>query len=253
VKGFAVIFIRNGVVAALSSIVVLASCRRDSEPNPCQALKPTSAAFRMEEKVGYQDQARRFEVDTIAADRSTPIFFTAEDSLATYEWKVGQDPTIHRERSFYLTFEQAYGRVPVQLIVRKPPNKGCFPQDDGVDTLVRDLYVVPLEQAPIVGEYEGYNVSDPSRRFTISITQEGLSNLPGGCFYRISQEIAIGSTALQVYSSIIDLECGLGGVSGWGVLQKNRREIVFDYAYTNSNLPTSGSQRVKNTFKGVRK
>jgi hypothetical protein len=208
----------------------------------------------MEEKVGYQDQVRRFEVDTIAAHRNSTIFFTAEDSLAEYEWTVGKDPRIYRERSFSLNFDRAYGNVPVRLIVRKTPNKSCFPYDNGVDTLVKNLNVVPLEQAPIVGEYEGYNLSDPSRRFTISITQEGLSNLPGGCFYRISNEIAIGSTALQVYSSTFDPEYGACSVSGWGVLQqKNRREIVFEYKYSNDRLSSGSIPSKKDTFKGIKK
>ncbi|GAB4403079.1 MAG: hypothetical protein OHK0053_27600 [Microscillaceae bacterium] len=155
-----------------ASVWAITACKDDPEPNPCLELAPTFADFVMEEELVKPApyEVRYFEVDTIGALNNHFIRFTAKDKLAdSYEWVVGSDPRVYTTRSFSLQFTQGFGNVPVRLIVKKAPNNACFPEDDGIDTLTKVLHVLPYGQMPIIGEYEGYNLSNPSKIFTIKI------------------------------------------------------------------------------------
>jgi hypothetical protein len=68
----------------------------------------------------------------------------------------------------------------VKLIVKRKPNKTCFPFDDGIDSSERKFYVWPVSNIlfpepirfppyPIYGTYRGYNLSNPNHEFNVTL------------------------------------------------------------------------------------
>lgn len=237
-------------------LALLGSCHHaDPEPDPCAGQTIPTADFTVQEEIGTSslNRLRRYDVDTIAASRAIPIVFSALDTVnTTYEWTVGADPRVFTSRRVTLTFAQAFGPVVVTLKVHKTALSGCPLSNDGMATRQKTLVVVPATDAPIYGDYEGYNLSNPARRFTIHIRDNSLLNLPEGCRYDLQNEMIIGSTALLAYSGVFDPLYGAGALSGWGELdRKDKRKIVFEYTYSDPTKPTP-TQPLKDTFIGRR-
>jgi hypothetical protein len=66
-----------------------------------------------------------------------------------------------------------WGSIPVRLIATRPPNTGCFKNDDGVDTLTQVMTLMPWQdqRAPIYGKFQGSNSDAPRDTFTVRIYQ----------------------------------------------------------------------------------
>ena len=79
--------------------------------------------------------------------------FSALTPSATYTWKLGSETITDS------TFARRFSGVPegwyeARLIVEAEPNKQCFPNDDGKDTLVKRWYMMPRNKLPIIGAYK---------------------------------------------------------------------------------------------------
>ncbi|RTQ50671.1 hypothetical protein EJV47_08545 [Hymenobacter gummosus] len=236
-------------------ILLLAGCGKD--PDPCAKQHPTSAAFRMEEEISLQaipGRTRRFRVDTIGATGMIPIFLTAEDSTAdSYEWQIGSEANPRRGRQIELRFPQAVGAVNIRLTVRKKPTTGCFPNDSGVDVQQKALVVVDRDRVPVIGVYEGYNLSNPTNRFRVTIEENAILNLPQGCRYDLRNEFILGSMGLHAFSQVFSPEYGAGALRGWAELDWNSRNVLrFDYEYNDPTKPLSTSPRLHDTFVGTK-
>jgi hypothetical protein len=79
----------------------------------------------------------------------------------------------YTQRSFTLHFGGSVPRgtlIPVTLIVNKTPDNSCFPDDDGIDTLTKNIYYAdPCTEGLLNGKYQGYWEENPSDTFTIQI------------------------------------------------------------------------------------
>ena len=85
-------------------------------PNPCKNLKPVSADFKFQESI-YGFDSLFTTPDTVFA--GSRVTFTAKEINANYNWKVGDDTNAFTKSSFFLDFNQAYGKVPSTLTVSK--------------------------------------------------------------------------------------------------------------------------------------
>ncbi len=146
-------------------VIIGVSCHKDNPASPCTATHPVSAAFTMEETQDFADpEWVYYDSDTAA---NYLINFKASEDNATYEWHIGAG--VYTKQSFTINFSQTTpASVPIMLIVHKSPNKQCFPDDDGIDTVIRTLYF-DLSGHPLEGNYQGYMSSNPNDTFTISI------------------------------------------------------------------------------------
>ena len=167
------------------------SCKKDDFSSTggynCAKEKPVSADFMMGEIYGDEF----IDLDTVVMDvdyndgnpanfiRDTyrTVHFKANLAGASYEWQVGNNGTVKTSKEFSLLFSNRVGTIPVRLIVHKAPNKYCFPNDDGIDTIVRYLTVDNVEPHPLFGEYKGYSLSNPSEQFTIKMDTSRFNQL----------------------------------------------------------------------------
>ena len=128
----------------------------------CDCAKEVSADFLMEEMTWFNlELAKYTDTDTIYANRN--VHFFAKEANAEYTWIIGAEE-VH-EREFYRYFDASLigQTLEMKLIVNKPPNLICLPNDDGKDTLTRYLTIV---QYPAISLF-----SIPNPRF------EGLFRL----------------------------------------------------------------------------
>ena len=129
-------------------------CPCDDPTNPvcenydlCYGITPVTADF----EIGHFRPAsvnKRYMPDWIPdmAFRRTVIGFRPKsydpkDTSVKYTWILGAE-TIHDgefERDFSDTRESS---IPVTLIIQKKPNLECFPDDDGRDTLTKQIHFV---------------------------------------------------------------------------------------------------------------
>jgi len=161
-----------------------AACKKEQpgmDPtHQCDCAKEVSADFKMGEKYGESF----IELDTIAmpvyyADgnpsnfgyqNTVYVYFSADVKNAiSYEWQVGNNSTVQTVKDFGLYFNDTIGTIPVRLIVHAQPNLICYPDDDGIDTVVKYLTIRTVLPDPLAGKYYGYNTNDPGNYFTIEI------------------------------------------------------------------------------------
>lgn len=178
---------RIGIIASvfLAVLLVVFGCKKIEQPFlgsnlDCSCAKEVNAEFKMGEKFGEQF----IELDTIAMPinyfdgnpanfgyiNTVYVYFSANtDNAISYEWQVGSNSISQTTKDFGLYFTDTIGTIPVRLIVRAKPNLMCFPDDDGIDTIVKYLTIRNVLPDPLKGKYYGYNTNDPSNYFTIEI------------------------------------------------------------------------------------
>ncbi|MDX2284411.1 MAG: hypothetical protein NW241_09625 [Bacteroidia bacterium] len=140
--------------------------------DPCYVQGAVSAEFTMEE-------ARNFWPERLPIFRSVSasnwVVLRAVQELDSYEWQVGTEPAPRTGREIAVSFGWvAYGRVPIRLIARGAPNLACDPDDDGIDTVTREIMVLDREESPISGRFRGRHTHLPAEPdFEVEIRLRG--------------------------------------------------------------------------------
>jgi hypothetical protein len=153
-------------LTALAGAAYLQSCRKTrcqdpSNPDcenydPCYGKQAPKAHFLM----GVSSD-QRFRIngvwDSIISDTifyKTSVFFkTTLQNVNALRWLLGSE--VINDKYFRRSFGNApYGKYSVTHIIEKTPDKACFPNDDGRDTLKRTFYINPFYDFPIVGQYK---------------------------------------------------------------------------------------------------
>jgi hypothetical protein len=127
----------------------LTSCHKEQAILPnglngCGCAEETSADFKIEEFWGdINDYDIRTETDTAYTEKN--IYFTAYQKDAIYKWYIGTeiltDSVVGR---FFPNGAVENQTIPITLVVKKKPNKICFPNDDGYDSIVKYIHFVKL-------------------------------------------------------------------------------------------------------------
>ncbi|MES2381529.1 MAG: hypothetical protein V4538_10845 [Bacteroidota bacterium] len=158
----------------ITSVLLFAQCNPDKEiapENPCTNAQEVKADFVIEELVGD----RYFEGDTIA--NYNKVRFRALQAADEYTWILGAE-TLHTQSFIRTNFP--IGWLDVKLVIKRKPNKLCFPNDDGIDSASRSFYVWPVKFTsppeppiypyyPIYGTYRGHTLSKPDFDFNVTL------------------------------------------------------------------------------------
>lgn len=177
------------IITILFLILFLANCNPKEEiapENPCAGQEEVKADFVIEELIGD----RWFESDTIASFRNT-VRFRARQKADSYMWILGLD-TLYQQTVTKSTFP--LGWLNAKLVVKRKPNKTCFPYDDGIDSSERKFYAWPIyftlpaeppryPPYPIYGTYRGHNLSKPNTEFNVTIYDTFWKNGVGAPAY----------------------------------------------------------------------
>ena len=206
----------------------------------------------------------QLEGDTLTMDGNPNTFEALEtDPNATFEWQIGFDDRIKRDKKFSLTFSKrdlgALRELDIRLIVRKTPNLKC--NDDGVDTLTKKVYFIDIENYPYFGKFYGSDDDAPNQPYEIEIFlgEQGpsfgfplsmIKNFPRDCQPTLIgypynrpgyQEIFIPSPYGFVQNRIFAEGCFIENREFFGYLTPDRKTIKIEHwiaTYTGSTTPS---------------
>jgi hypothetical protein len=130
--------------------------------DPCYGKKKVSAQFTIHEAVANRSEEwKYYDTDTIFTDAA---YFTPLEDNAQYEWHIGAD-VLTTKKVTRTQFPRGQ-TIPITLIVTKTPDKSCFPNDTGRDSVTRWMHITaPNEPSKVFGAFKGYfgsNVKDTS-------------------------------------------------------------------------------------------
>lgn len=242
------------LVLASLLLLIAPACRKQKslkESDVCLAAgKDTS--FRIEERLGG-DAPRFFATDTVMASQEL-VYFTACDSTADeYSWQVGLDSRTFSGRTLQLSFGNVHGPLTIQLTQRRRPTNACYGQLPSEATYRRILTVVSPNDAPIRGSFYGCNKSDTAKKFTVTVLDNGVTNIPfpTGKDYQFWNEVDYSSTAFYLKGGgTYDPEHGAFATSGYGYLKGGNRALQIAYSYRKPT--TTGVELLKDTFYGIK-
>jgi hypothetical protein len=168
------------VFVSILLVLVFDNCKKKSDPiSPCKGLVSTNADFVIEQQVGD----RWFVSDTVISGQFSYVRFTAKYDADSYVWKIGSETIT--TKTFTKTWLPENTTIPVTLIIKKKPDTNCFPDDDGIDTVVRLLKIWPLTYGsnpastpddtsaspylPVYGTYYGESTFEPGIKKFVTI------------------------------------------------------------------------------------
>ncbi len=124
----------------------------------CSCAKEVSADFTMEESGYFLDFEQYYTItDTIFNKKR--VKFSALEMDAEYTWYIGSEILHTQSVERYFSDTWAGQDIPITLVVKKKPNRICFPDSDGSDSITKVLHVSQFTQETtsdfISGSLEG--------------------------------------------------------------------------------------------------
>ena len=222
-------------------------CKEPVMDDPCEGVTEVTADFKMEYGMGWNEDRRWLDADTV-----TPkdIRFWAIGEYDSVKWKIGLDPRVFTQRKFQLYFDSPT-TLEVRMIGYRQPKLDCYPNDDGVDTVSKHLVVVQRWESLIPGDYEGHFLLEPDSTFVFSILKDSITTdiwvneFPKGCFKNRDN----GGLAWIGYRSFFTSDDGIGNCAmpyAWGFLSNDTLSVHFHY-----EMGATGY--VEDTFIGIKK
>ncbi|MFK7969642.1 MAG: hypothetical protein AB8F95_04705 [Bacteroidia bacterium] len=268
---------------------ILSGCKPCDDPtdpecknyDPCYGLGPVSAEFDMKETLGYYpDIDIDLDLENVTGKHMNihPMKLLSWDTgNIKHQWIIGRDPQIREGVNELVTFGGYTGTFTVTHIVEGPARTGCFPEDDGRDTVTKtaeiirfiDHYPEGVTHTPydIEGKFEGICTHDPGTRFEMEmefvdpifvsqINYFQLNNFPVNCSKIIDVlGAANGFRFRGGYGG--ELEDCLRLHQCVGQLMAGGDSLRIDYGYFDyASLQDSDPDndvRLKSTFYGKRK
>lgn len=234
----------------------LYSCKKSRVTLPeepaCKIL-PKDTSFTVALPIGPENDQRFFDTDTVVSSWDR-LYFTANDSTADeYVWQFSGDPRTFSGRQIKLAFTQEEEAVYITLTQKRKPTNPCAGARPLEQVFTRKVTVVKPEHAPILGQYYGYNSSNPAIKFTVEILNNGMQNLPlmPGGTYDYRNEIDYAANAIYIKGhGTYDPPFGAYNTEGFGFLKDKNTAIQINYSY---RTPASGHTRLKDTFYGIKR
>lgn len=270
---------RIGIIVSvfLALLLVVFGCKKIEQPkisSTCELTKPVQASFIMGYKVKIDSCDNTSSNDYFILEDTDTILgglITFQSTVCFYDslrWIVGNHPVQFTTNEFSLFFNEDFAgeTIPVTLIAKKSPNLVCNPSDDGVDTLVRYLYIKPFDSTNVFyGKFLGYNIEDGSgdlfeieltyiTNFNGSIT---FLNLPRGS----NPPSGFGSfdKTQQAYKRFYFCKSfdfgghGLNNIIGVVKYNSNYDSVRIEYSYSiDPEKPNRGANSRTKTFIGTR-
>ncbi|HCS19730.1 MAG TPA: hypothetical protein DIW47_04060 [Bacteroidetes bacterium] len=208
----------------------LNSCRKD---DPCEGVKEATAYFNFRATLDGYIPAQNYHWYSITRIYGAGLVnFDLEDkSCDSVWWKVGNDPRTFRGKNFSLSFANL-GTIDVTCIVYNHKSSVCT-NDDGYDTVVRSLELMPFEMSPTKGNYRGY-----------------FSNDPGKTLKDIRIDVNPDFPSRLYLLDFPDTSCNYNGLNGSKYVLEVNGRFVHDhrisYIEGNYGLPTTVQCDVKN-------
>jgi hypothetical protein len=135
---------RKYLICLLGAGMLLVGCKKEqlemsAVKDPCSCAKEVSADFDiLEENLPILNSVLTLTDNVLYAKN---VYFRAKEKDAAYTWYIGADVETEQETSKFFGSEWIGHAIPITLVVKKDPNKRCFPNDDGYDSITKVFYV----------------------------------------------------------------------------------------------------------------
>jgi|LauGreDrversion4_2_1035121.scaffolds.fasta_scaffold05532_2 hypothetical protein len=149
-------------------------CTDDTNPscpnyNPCKNAKETKANFRNYTYVEQRYSGMFAEIPDYH-EMSTSAGFWTIDTTQKYdywEWHIGTEIIPLEKIVTRRNFPEGQ-EIPITLVVKNTPNKKCFPNDDGMDTLTKNYLALDYTHynfnSSLIGTYEMQYTNHPTNK-----------------------------------------------------------------------------------------
>ncbi|WP_107039048.1 hypothetical protein [Brumimicrobium mesophilum] len=125
-------------------LLVLFACKKDQleitkTADPCDCASEVSADFDILERHSQIANSVLIETDHVFANKQ--VIFRSSLNDAEYKWYIGAHIETGQEAFKHFTTQWIGSTIPITLVVKKEPNKICFPNDDGYDSITKTFNV----------------------------------------------------------------------------------------------------------------
>lgn len=208
-------------------IVFFTTCRKDKAFPPCDDIEnpdcPNYDPCYGKNSVKADFNAYNYKNSISYSPYSDSVVFyvgrfVATESNANYTWIIDNTDTLS---GYYMNYgfgngwqmsQSDTGLHTVKLIVQKQPNTTCFPSDDGIDSISKQIFFKLPERAYICDYYKGSLNSNPSDSFIIRIAYNDPNLIPS-----------------QQYSYVHNLKNDGGYFMSVGVWYAQDRKLIINY------------------------
>jgi hypothetical protein len=127
------------------ALAFLTSCHKEQAIlpnglNDCGCAEETSADFFMEEE-SVNVPSVAYYTDTDSIQRNKNVRFKVKQDGGTFKWYIGSEILETPEVTRFFATSTVGLTVPITLVHKRKPNKICFPNDDGYDSIVKYLTI----------------------------------------------------------------------------------------------------------------
>jgi hypothetical protein len=257
------------IITCLGIVLMAESCKKEcqdkSNPDcenydPCYGKAKTSADFTISEVVSG------FANETDEVFRMSYVQFEAKQDFDSYQWVIGNHPDTFRTKKCGLQSFPEGETITVRLIGKKQPNTQCFPDDDGIDTVIKKFRVSAADSLiPILGEYEGYYDAYPNQKVTVKIfrkfvldgqnqpsAQWGIINIPVTNINGVRDELTLGSSVWYINGNHDGAYAGYR-MQGYVYLSPDKKTLTATYNHWDTASRYPNFVRINGGFKGTRK
>ncbi len=257
------------VVVALCLIQCKRECNDNTNPDCpnycppsvdlCAGKSEVSARFTICQHAGSSAVAPLIEVSRVVAGGL--VVLKAERENATYKWVLGAD-TLHTQTYSFVFSDNFIGQtIPIKLIIQDDPDLVCFPQDDGLDTITKFVYVLGSScELAIFDNYWGAWEEAPNDSFEIALMRIYHPAFPGDCGRRLVAGMdgniadtcdAYYNGATDRYLDINDCEYQCRNVKGIARLDESLQNVQIIYSiFINEDFGDPDRPRENHIFNG---
>ena len=155
----------------LTFTVFIQNCKDEPPPDPCKGVTPVSADFSFYEIVVSYDHDWMpdifIETDTVYWI-SLVEFRPKNKNYDYYEWHIGAE--VLNSKTVRRTGFPQNEHINITLIVKSKPNKECYPDDDGIDTITKTFFSLgTVANNPKIGKWFGYYNDNRADTGTVEI------------------------------------------------------------------------------------
>jgi hypothetical protein len=110
-------------------------------------------------------------------------YFRAPDDYDSVKWEIGYEDFYRTEKFLLIQFGIRDEVIPIRMYGFRVPNKKCFPNEQPIDTVVRNITLMHPDSSRVFGNWIGAYETEPNDSFEFTIyspklTQMKIINFP---------------------------------------------------------------------------